>query len=80
MSAASLSNTGTITIEGGNNAGNSNIPARLSINAAPAVWTGTANLIGDALIEFASGIAGNIVLGGTRTFEVGTRFPRPQTN
>jgi hypothetical protein len=33
---------------------------------------GSANLIGDALIEFASGqistIAGNIVLGGTRTF------------
>ncbi len=51
VTAAGLANTGTIDLSGG--------PATLasldSTGAAPATWTGTANLSGDALLEYASG-------------------------
>jgi hypothetical protein len=55
VSAAGLSNTGTINIEG-NTAVNTTAQATLNIAAAaPGTWTGTANLTGDALIAFGSG-------------------------
>ncbi len=51
VTAAGLSNTGTITLTGG-----AATPATLDITvAAPATWTGTADLAGDALLEYKSG-------------------------
>ncbi len=50
VTAAGLSNTGTIALAGG-----SAQSILHSTAAAPATWTGTAALSGDALLEFASG-------------------------
>ena len=51
VTAASLANTGTIDLTG-----SGAVRASLdSAAAAPATWTGTANLSGDALLEFHSG-------------------------
>ncbi len=49
--AAGLSNTGTIDLTGGA----VTLASLHSTAAAPATWTGTYNLAGDALLEFASG-------------------------
>ena len=52
VTAKGLANTGTINLFGG-----TATRATLDINAtAPATWTGSANLSGDALLEFASGM------------------------
>ena len=68
VSAAGLNNLGTINIEG-NTAANATARATLNIAAAaPMAWTGTANLTGDALLEFASGGIGSIGSGAQINF------------
>jgi len=59
VSAQALANTGTINLTG-----SATKQATLEIAApAPATWTGTANLSGDALLEFASGSITDIASG-----------------
>ena len=70
VTAANLTNTttGTIDLYGNASEGTTN-QATLDITsgAAPATWTGAANLGGDALLEFASGQITRIASGATLT-------------
>ena len=60
VTAKGLANTGTMNLSGG-----ASTRATLDITAAaPATWTGSANLSGDALLEFASGMITSIGSGG----------------
>ncbi len=66
MSAAALSNAGTIDLFGNTTPGTTNQATMLIAGAAPSSLTGTYNLSGDALLQFGSGaitgIAGGAVL------------------
>jgi hypothetical protein len=65
VSAGAFSNTGSLSIIGTNNSG-TNARATLNIAAAaPTTWTGTGILVGDALLEFASGGITGIASGAT---------------
>src|SRR6202022_3922866 len=55
VSAAALSNTGTIDLFGNTTPGTTNQATMLIAGAAPSSLTGTYNLSGDALLQFGSG-------------------------
>src|SRR3984893_18056548 len=63
VSAAALSNTGTIDLFGNTTPGTTNQATMLIAGAAPSSLTGTYNLSGDALLQFGSGAITGIASG-----------------
>ena len=67
LSAAALSNSGTIDLFGNTTPGTTNQATMLIAGAAPASLTGTYNLSGDALLQFGSGAITGIASGAAIT-------------
>jgi autotransporter passenger strand-loop-strand repeat protein len=74
VTAATLANTGTIYLFGGTGANTGQTTLDITGGSAPAVLSGTLNLSGNALVEFASGSYTSIAAGSALYLNGGSAF------